>query len=168
MNIVLSYFIIMEKQYDRQNAINYAITWAKSRNPRYYNFDNIGGDCTNFVSQCLYAGCNVMNYSKQNGWFYIDLHNRAPAWTGVEFLFDFLTTSKGVGPFGKIVDYSQVEIGDLVFLSKNNRLFHSLIISKIENQNILVCSHTRNALNVPLNYFVFNKANFVKIIACRI
>ena len=122
MNIVLSYFIIMEKQYDRQNAINYAITWAKSRNPRYYNFDNIGGDCTNFVSQCLYAGCNVMNYSKQNGWFYIDLHNRAPAWTGVEFLFDFLTTSKGVGPFGKIVDYSQVEIGDLVFLSKNNRL----------------------------------------------
>ena len=40
----------------------YANKWAFSRNPKYYNFDNIGGDCTSFVSQCILAGSNVMNY----------------------------------------------------------------------------------------------------------
>ena len=41
------YFLNLEKELD------YAQKWALSRNPAYYNFDDIGGDCTNFVSQCL-------------------------------------------------------------------------------------------------------------------
>ena len=39
--------------YDRQKAIKYAKVWAYFRNPNYYNFDNIGGDCTNYISQCM-------------------------------------------------------------------------------------------------------------------
>ena len=35
--------------------IAYARKWAFSRNPAYYDFDDIGGDCTNFISQCLQA-----------------------------------------------------------------------------------------------------------------
>ena len=50
--------------YDRKQAIKYAKAWAYFRNPNYYNFDNIGGDCTNYISQCIYAGCRVMNYEK--------------------------------------------------------------------------------------------------------
>lgn len=42
--------------YDRNKAVAYAHKYAYSRNPNYYNFDNIGGDCTNFVSQVLAAG----------------------------------------------------------------------------------------------------------------
>ncbi|MBQ3571404.1 MAG: amidase domain-containing protein, partial [Clostridia bacterium] len=42
--------------YNRQNAVEYAKKWALKRNPKYYNFDNIGGDCTSFASQCLFAG----------------------------------------------------------------------------------------------------------------
>lgn len=41
--------------YDRFSAISYAKRWALARNPKYYNFDSIGGDCTSFVSQCLFA-----------------------------------------------------------------------------------------------------------------
>lgn len=41
--------------YDRNSAIAYAKKWALSQNPRYYNFDPVGGDCTSFISQCLYA-----------------------------------------------------------------------------------------------------------------
>ena len=33
-------------KYNRQKTIEYANNWAFSRNPKYYNFDNIGGDCT--------------------------------------------------------------------------------------------------------------------------
>lgn len=42
--------------YDRNKSVEYARKWALGRNPLYYNYDNIGGDCTNFISQCLFEG----------------------------------------------------------------------------------------------------------------
>ena len=53
--------------YDRVSALNYAKKWTLARNPRYYNFDSVGGDCTSFVSQCIFAGSQKINY---NGWYY--------------------------------------------------------------------------------------------------
>ena len=43
--------MLIETGYDRRRAVEYALRWALSRNPEYYNFDNIGGDCTNFRSE---------------------------------------------------------------------------------------------------------------------
>ena len=54
--------------YDRSAAVAYARKWAFGRNPEYYDFGGIGGDCTNFVSQCLYAGAGVMNFTPELGW----------------------------------------------------------------------------------------------------
>ena len=42
--------------YNREAALEYAKEWAFSRNPQFYDFENIGGDCTNFASQVLLAG----------------------------------------------------------------------------------------------------------------
>ena len=42
--------------YDRDRAVQYAHTWAFQRNPQYYSYDLLGGDCTNFASQCQKAG----------------------------------------------------------------------------------------------------------------
>ena len=39
--------------YDRQKAVDYALTWALDRNPKFYDFSSLGGDCTNFISQCI-------------------------------------------------------------------------------------------------------------------
>ena len=81
--------------YDRFRAVAYALRWALSRNPRYYDFEDIGGDCTNYVSQCLFAGCGVMNYAPENGWYYINPDDRAPSWTSVELLRRFLLNNGG-------------------------------------------------------------------------
>ena len=72
--------------YNRQAAFNYAKEWAFKRNPKFYNFNNIGGDCTNFASQCIYAGAGIMNYTPTFGWYYISINDRSPSWTGVEYL----------------------------------------------------------------------------------
>ena len=32
-----------ERKYDRNRAVEYAEKWSYSRNPKYYNFDLIGG-----------------------------------------------------------------------------------------------------------------------------
>jgi len=42
--------------YDRASAATYADTYWQSYNPAWPSFAKKGGDCTNFVSQALYAG----------------------------------------------------------------------------------------------------------------
>ena len=80
--------------YNRRAAVAYAHKWAFSRNPAFYDFSEIGGDCTNFASQCLYAGTGIMNFTPEFGWYYIDATDRAPAWTGVQYLWDFISRPK--------------------------------------------------------------------------
>ena len=60
----------------------------------------MGGDCTNFASQCIYAGSGVMNYTPTMGWYYSSGSNRSPSWTGVVYLYNFLTGNKSAGPYG--------------------------------------------------------------------
>lgn len=144
--------------YNRKDAINYAKEWAYKRNPKYYNFDSVGGDCTSFISQCLYAGYKVMNYKKNTGWYYNSSSDRAPAWSGVEFLYKFLVNNKGVGPKAIETDKSECIYGDIVQLSFDGRTFgHSLIIvDKIED-NIYIASHTED--NYYKNLYLYNYAN---------
>ena len=73
--------------YNRDAAVTYAARWAFSRNPAYLDFQQLGGDCTNFVSQCLYAGSGVMNFTPVYGWYYRTASNRTASWTGVEYLY---------------------------------------------------------------------------------
>ena len=76
--------------YDRRAAVLYAHRWAYGRNPAFYDYEHLGGDCTNFASQCIYAGSGVMNFTPTFGWYYIDPDQKAPAWTGVPYLYNFL------------------------------------------------------------------------------
>ena len=62
--------------YNREKAVEYADTWAMGRNPAYYDYSNLGGDCTNFISQCLYAGGGIMNYTRDLGWYYNNVTTR--------------------------------------------------------------------------------------------
>ena len=156
-----------EKAYNRKKVVKYAEKWAYDRNPKYYNFDNIGGDCTNFASQCIYAGCEVMNYTKDTGWYYKNANDKSPSWTGVEYLYNFLINNKGVGPQGIKSTQDYVEIGDLVQLSFDGNTFsHSLIIVKKENDSldgIYIASHTFNSYNRKISSYNFNKIRFIHI-----
>lgn len=149
--------------YNRENAKNYALKYALERNSKYYNFDKIGGNCTNFASQCLYAGLPVMNYSA-NGWYYNSISNRSPAWTDVNFFYDFLINNKSVGPFGKVVDISLAEVGDFIQLKNNTKWYHTLVICQIDTQEILVCANTTDSLLRPLSSYYFKEFRCIKIL----
>ena len=79
--------------YDRKAVVMYAHRWAYGRNPEFYDYESLGGDCTNFASQCIYAGSGIMNFTPTYSWYYIDANQKAPAWTGVEYFYNFLTKS---------------------------------------------------------------------------
>lgn len=156
------------KPYDRNSALTYAKTWALNRNPKYYDFSLIGGDCTNYVSQCIFAGCEQMNYTKDIGWYYLTANNRAPAWTGVEFLHNFLIANKGLGPFAEIKTANEMQLGDVVQLGDvNGRFYHSLLITKISNGEIFVSTHSFDAIDRPLSSYVFNQIRFLSIQGTR-
>lgn len=154
--------------YNRKAAVDYANKWALSRNKRYFDFSNLGGDCTNFVSQCLYAGSNIMNYIPIYGWYYNSANDRSASWTGVEYLYNFLTTNKTKGVFAKNVKDDEVEIGDIVQLGDSlANFYHSLIITKTGElpsiNNILVNTHTFDAKQRPLKTYIFEKIRFLHI-----
>ncbi len=157
------------EKYNRLNAVNYAKKWALSRNPDFYDFDLLGGDCTNFISQCIYAGSGQMNFTPVTGWFYRSLDSRAPAWTGVEYLYNFLIDNKGAGPFCKIILPQEAEIGDIIQLGNSDGdFYHSLIITETIIQSelppdFLVCAHSFDVKNKRLSEYNFAQARFIHI-----
>ena len=110
--------MLVTKPYRRERAVAYAAKYAFSQNPLFGNFAGFGGNCTNFVSQCIYAGSCKMNYTQTFGWYFISLDERSPSWTGVEYFYNFMTTNGGVGPFGRQASADELEIGDVVQLAK--------------------------------------------------
>ena len=156
-------------QYDRSAAVSYAERWALSRNPEYYNFDALGGDCTNFVSQCLFAGCGVMNWSAENGWYYAGLNDRAPAWTGVNELGEFLLHNAGYGPFAQVVPRRLVKPGDIIQLgNEEGRYYHSLFVLSAAYNRIYIAAHSYDALWRALNTYHFAAMRCLHIVKARV
>lgn len=156
-----------ELTYNRQAAVLYAKRWAMSRNPAYYDFENIGGDCTNFASQCIYAGAGVMNYKKDVGWYYFSPFDRAAAWTGVEYLYRFLINNTAAGPYGHIVFADEAEPGDIVQLGTfDGKFYHSPVITSVL-PIIRVAAHTFDALDIPLSAYGGTLKRFIHIDGAR-
>ncbi|MBO5927951.1 MAG: amidase domain-containing protein [Clostridia bacterium] len=160
-------------KYNRNLAVEYAEKWAFKRNSNYYDFSFIGGDCTNFASQCLYQGAPYMNYTINMGWYYKNLSFRAPAWTGVEYFYNFLVSNfKGVGnksgPFASEVGLKELEIGDFVqFRDANFDFYHTLIIVGFDNGIPLLASHSKDAYGLKLDRYNYAGLRCIKILGVR-
>lgn len=156
-----------EKNYDREAVLAYARRWALKRNPYYYDFEKLGGDCTNFASQCIFAGAGVMNFTPQVGWYYRSAADRAAAWTGVEFLYRFLVGNRSAGPFGSLVSEREAEAGDIVQLgNKGGAFYHSPVIVSVAP--ICVAAHSFDAWDRPLASYDYEKIRFIHIDGVRL
>jgi hypothetical protein len=156
-----------EIQYDRAAAVAYAEKWALGRNPAYYNFDDLGGDCTNFISQCLYAGSGVMNFTPVMGWYYIDLSDRTPSWSGVPYLYDFLIANQGPGPYAELIEKEQLQLGDVIqFGNAYGEYYHSVIVVDTEG-GIFVAAHTYDVRHRNLESYVANRVRYLHIAGVR-
>ncbi|MBQ7491949.1 MAG: amidase domain-containing protein [Clostridia bacterium] len=159
--------------YDRTAAVDYAHKWAYRRNPAYLDFSSLGGDCTNFASQCLYAGAGVMNYTPTFGWFYKTASQRAPAWTGVQYFYNFLTRNLGDGPFAREVSIGQLEPGDLVQLAvgENLNYHHTPFVVRIDGDptpdTVFIAAHSSDCDFRPLSTYAIRKLRCLHIEGVR-
>lgn len=143
--------------YNRINAVNYARTWALKLNPKWGNYESstYGGDCTNFTSQCIYAGGIPFDFygtSDSVKWYWYSNNRRVGAWSGAKQFNYYVQYNKGYGlkaHFGSLIDMIP---GDIVQLGGNYpKTYHSMIISDYAyNSNgyiedYLICQHSTSA-----------------------
>jgi hypothetical protein len=160
--------MLVTKPYLRERAVSYARKYAFGQNPIFGNFRGIGGNCTNFVSQCIYAGSCTMNYTPTFGWYYISLDDRSPSWTGVQFFYNFMIDNKDVGPYGREASLDEMEIGDVIQLGNNqDGFYHTLLIVGFEGEDPLVAAQTDDAFGRPLSTYTYDFSRFIKILGVR-
>lgn len=168
-----------QNSYSRTAAVNYAVRYALKPNPAYRYFklnENTGGDCANFLSQCLFAGGAPMIYNSNNQWWYnnkgtskVNDDTWTTSWTVAHALYWLLkinNESNLYGPKGlEVSNASMLQPGDLVFFENNNGIkFHSAIVTSISNNVPLISHHSFEALNIPFNSsWPANKLRFLKI-----
>ena len=99
-----------------------------------------------------------MNFIPTFGWYYRTANDRTPSWTGVQFLYDFLTRNLGPGPFATEVSLSNLQPGDIVQLAfeQELRYQHTPVVVQINNptlSGILVAAHSNDVDVRPLSTY---------------
>ncbi len=159
--------MLIEYPLNLDAVLEYAGRWAYERNPAFYNFNEIGGDCTNFVSQCLYAGGAAMNPTPDTGWYYYSIEDRAPAWTGVRFFYEFMVNNTGIGPYGVDIPIEEIQVGDIIQLGKNDRFYHTLLVVAIRDGVPYVAAHSKDVFDIPLFAYIYEQRRCIRIIGSR-
>lgn len=162
--------MLLTADYNRLHALMYAERYALTPNPRFGNFSGIGGNCTNFVSQCVYAGCCRMNFTPTFGWYFLSLDDRAPAWTGVDYFYRFITSNEGIGPFGRECALAEVGIGDVLQLGNDERggFYHSVLVVDFDGEDPLVAAQSDNYYRRPLSSYNYEYLRGIKILGVRL
>ena len=110
-----------------------------------------------------------MNFTPTFGWYYIDANQKAPAWTGVPYLYNFLTREeRTAGPAARPCELAELRPGDLLQLSFNGTDFrHSPVVVSVGQpatpENVLIAAHSYDADNRPLSTYDYQDIRFLKI-----
>lgn len=114
-----------------------------------------------------------MNFTPVYGWYYIDPNQKAPAWTGVEYFYNFLTRKIfSPGPFALQTGIDQILPGDFAQLRFDEGEFaHTLIIVETEIpqtlENTLIAAHTNDADWRPLSSYNIEEIRFLHILGAQ-
>ncbi|MBC3889146.1 hypothetical protein GH810_12550 [Acetobacterium paludosum] len=175
----------VDNKYDAAAAVKYAMAWVDPekviRNENKYSaYDEYGGNCNNYISQCLFAGGIPMDYigdvDTQWKWYgeTVDLDEtdsgRSPAWTGVEEFYTYASENTGYG-LAAIVDDNVFSgsAGDILQYGQDDEWLHSVIITKVitdSNGNMLdylINSNTTDRINYPASAYGYSDLRLIKI-----
>jgi hypothetical protein len=144
----------------RRGAIEYADLYCGASddseyyfmyNKKYKNYNGIGGDCTNFVSQVLHEGGK---FKKSGGWNYDKDGNHA--WLNAQSFKDYLIYSgRGsvivYGTYDKVLKLSYKLLpGDIIAYEKNGKVAHNSVVTGADSRGYtMVNSHNTDRFKVP-------------------
>lgn len=137
--------------YNRLSVVEYANRWWNSANPAYLEFEV---DCTNFASQCIFAGSAPMIYTgkRDSGWWYVGMEHHQELWSfswAVAHALQSYAINSTKGFRGSIVRSPQeLELGDMITYDwdGDGRYQHNAIVTMKDGLGMpLVNAHTNNS-----------------------
>lgn len=139
------------KGYNYQAMSNYARRHVHNYNPSYRRFNDVGGDCTNFISQALRAG----GWQNDSGW-YRDYHNwwynsgnQTWSWINVNYWASFALSSRRSFNLTNVWLLSLGDILQMDFTSNQSK-DHSMIVTVRSSTMPYLTYHSNDTLNRSL------------------
>lgn len=167
-------------EYNREEAVSYAMKWWNQRNEEWMEYDDLGGNCNNFISQCLYAAGIPMDYEGESTvqwkWYSDDINlsesdwGRVPSWTGVSAFYDYCGLNEGSGLCGWVNEnVFSAQPGDIIQFGAADEWRHSVIVTdRIYDENgevvdFLIASNTTDRVNYPLSAYGYTSIRLLRI-----
>lgn len=154
--------------YDRSKAAAYAEKWAFSRNPRYISFDGMGGRLYQLRLPVPLRGHGRHEFHPR---YRLVLQFRLRPRRRLERRALSLPLSDGqpLGrPYGRAAALEELERGDLIQLGDaSDKWYHSLFVTEVTGDDILVSTHTFDAYRRPLSSYVYAQARGIHIEGAR-
>lgn len=163
--------------YDRKAAVAYADTWVGQRNQEWDDFSGQGGNCQNFVSQCLFAagiprdisGDAIWSWGREAGTFSENQMDTI-SWINVKTFLDYASENMGYGLSADTeVDYWSGETGDVLQMGFPDIWNHAVLISSIVTDedgvviDYLIDSNTSDMKNYPASAYPLPCQSLTKI-----
>jgi hypothetical protein len=176
--------VAWDKPYNRDTAIEYAMEWVSPsgivRNNQWQTYDDLGGNCNNYISQCIYAGGIPMDlYGDEevqwkwygdsiNGWE--TAHGRVASWAGVEEFYYYCLYNTGYGMAASVDEnLCSGQKADILQYGTGDIWNHSVIITNIVKDgkgnpvDYLVNSNSTDRINYPASAYPFSRQRLIKI-----
>ena len=160
-----------DRPYDRAAALDYADRYAMSRNPDWSDFSSSGGNCQNFVSQCLLAGGIPADPYGNAVWTYGDgTHVRSGSWASVSQFLQYASSNTGFGLAALVnAPYYTGRPGDLIQMGTEGSWRHVVIIRDLVTDgagntvDYLIHSNTNDMKNYPASLYGYPVFSLTRI-----
>ncbi|MBQ8892821.1 MAG: amidase domain-containing protein [Clostridia bacterium] len=158
--------------YDRQAAAEYAQAYCISRNSAWADYSEKGGNCQNYVSQCLLAGGIPMDYTDPAQWNSETGGSeiRSPSWAWVQGFAAYAAENTGYGLSAEVdVPYYSGNIGDVLQMGLEENCHHStVIVGLVQDEqgktvDYLLNSNTANLQNFPASAYPYPYRSLIRI-----
>ncbi|MEG0014344.1 MAG: amidase domain-containing protein [Cellulosilyticaceae bacterium] len=161
--------------YNPALAIAYANQYAFTYNPIYPDYADVepGGDCANFISQCIHAGgMPMIGYNANDAlrnWFcrsdYLwAIEKISKSWRGAYYFYIYWSIhAKASREFSndaltlpvlhqELLAYAAP--GDAISLiHESGTIYHTLLIMDVTSEDIICAAHTNNTVSTPLTHY---------------
>ncbi|MFG2295455.1 amidase domain-containing protein [Streptomyces sp. NPDC048603] len=131
--------------YNYSAMAKYAEKYWKNYNPAYRKFNDVGGDCTNFISQSLRAGGwknDTGWYKSYKNWWY-NSANQTTSWVNVNYWASFALYSKRTY---NLTNVYHLGVGDILQMdfSGNGSKDHSMITTYRSSRGVPYLTYHSN------------------------
>ncbi len=168
--------------YDREAAASYGASFVGQRNADWWDYSRQGGNCQNFVSQCLYAGGIPMDTRGDAVWkWYGEGVNEreedrgcSASWINVDAFYQYVRENEGYGLAARTDgSYWEGNVGDVILMGPAHDLNHSVLISKVVQNaqgrtvDYLIHSNTSDVKDFPVSAYPNPRQVLVRILGWR-